>query len=183
MSGQKRGRKRKFPPNYIVPYSLGSDDDDEVADFSEALEQRDSHQRQEAIQVDRGDHGHHEAQEEHGVGAARADANVRRQEVAVDIERIPNDHHGRDPQGVQAVHSPDLLDAAASPDWEINNAPASPVLAPNADDHVHEDNVHGDRPGPPEGDELDDDASEVEQDPSKRIVYISFFLFFTNIDL
>ena len=69
MSGNKRGRKRKIPHNYSVPYPLSSDpDDDDLANLSEAHEQLDGrHQQQGADADDHDQQDHHEARRDHGV--------------------------------------------------------------------------------------------------------------------
>lgn len=68
------GRKRKFPANYIVPYPPQPEDEDEeeIADLSEAREQHDSLQERhndspEVRSEDPTLSDHHEAHGEHGV--------------------------------------------------------------------------------------------------------------------
>lgn len=85
----KRGRKRKFPPNYRIPFSLSSDDDG--AELSEAREQRGSREQEvlrdvhQAGQAKRHS-GHQEAHREHGVsGELTGSRDVRRRRVDQDV--------------------------------------------------------------------------------------------------
>lgn len=54
MSGRKRGRKRKYPVNINVRYSLSSSDDS--SEPSESRERRDSHQQE--VLLDSQESGH-----------------------------------------------------------------------------------------------------------------------------
>ena len=65
MSSEKRGRKRKFPSSYTVPGPLSLSSDDDLANSSEAREQRDGHYQQLVALGER--HGHQETHREHGV--------------------------------------------------------------------------------------------------------------------
>ena len=66
----KRGRKRKFPGNYLLPNVPESEPemDVDLAGLNEPLEQRDGHQQEAVIgEFHANDLDHHGAQENHGV--------------------------------------------------------------------------------------------------------------------